>query len=328
MLFTLDPPALSPEVAAAMDPTEGAAFGCALAAIGDIDQDTVPDLLVGAFGQEKSGAAYVVSGKTHMLLRTLRAPQPQAGAGFGWSVGVVGDLTGDHIPELLVGAFAQEGNGRVFVFDGKDGHVVHTFVPPLGAKEGAFGWSVAGGGDLDHDGAPDILIGAPYTTVGQVPVQGRVYAFSGHTQKLLFAMDDPSPRRGEGFGWQVASGGDYNGDGIPDILVGAPYKDSDTSRAEGAAFVFNGADGSLLRAFAIRLMRVRTPVSVSRSRVTSTSITMAFLIFSSVHRIKRSTSSISRVKRSCSMAKTENCSPRLIIPFRIKDHRLVTVSSL
>jgi hypothetical protein len=248
VLFTLDPPALSPEVAAAMDPTEGAAFGCALAAVGDIDQDTVSDLLVGAFGQEKSGAAYVVSGKTRMLLRTLRAPQPQAGAGFGWSVGVVGDLTGDHIPELLVGAFAQESNGRVFVFDGKDGRVVHTFVPPLGAKEGAFGWSVAGGGDRDHDGAPDILIGAPYTTVGQVSVQGRVYAFSGRTHKLLFAMDDPSPRRGEGFGWQVASGGDYNGDGVPDILIGAPYKDSDTSRAEGAAFVFNGADGSLLRA--------------------------------------------------------------------------------
>ena len=101
LLFTLDPPALPPEVAAAMDPTEGAAFGCALIGVGDIDQDTVPDLLIGAFGQEKSGAAYVVSGKTHTLLHTLRAPQPQAGAGFGWSVGVVGDLTGDHIPELL-----------------------------------------------------------------------------------------------------------------------------------------------------------------------------------------------------------------------------------
>jgi len=247
VLFTLDPPPLSPEAAAAMDPTEGAAFGCALAAAGDIDQDTVPDLLIGAFGQEKSGAAYVVSGKTHTLLHTLRAPRPQAGAGFGWSVGVVGDLTGDQIPELLVGAFAQEGNGRVFVFDGKDGRVLYALVPPLGAKEGAFGWSVAGAGDLDHDGVPDILIGAPYTTVGQVPVQGRVYAFSGRSQKLLFAMDDPSPRMGEGFGWQVASGGDYNGDGIPDILIGAPYKDGDTSRAEGAAFVFSGAGGSLLR---------------------------------------------------------------------------------
>jgi len=179
-------------------------------------------------------------------LHTLRAPQPQAGAGFGWSVGVVGDLTGDHIPELLVGAFAQEGNGRVFVFDGKDGHVLHTFVPPLAAGDGAFGWSVAGAGDLDRDGVPDILIGAPYTTVGQIPGQGRVYAFSGHSKKLLYAIDDPSPRMGEGFGWQIASGGDYNGDGIPDILVGAPYKDSNTSRAEGAAFVFNGADGSLL----------------------------------------------------------------------------------
>ena len=247
VLFTLDPPPLSPEAAAAMDPTEGAAFGCALVAVGDIDQDTVPDLLIGAFGQEKSGAAYVVSGKTHTLLHTLRAPQPQAGAGFGWSVGVVGDLTGDHIPELLVGAFAQEGNGRVFVFDGKDGRILYTLVPPLGAKEGAFGWSVAGASDLDRDGVPDILIGAPYTTMGQVPVQGRVYAFSGHSRKLLFAMDDPSPRMGEGFGWQVASGGDYNGDGIPDILIGAPYKDGDISRAEGAAFVFNGADGSLLR---------------------------------------------------------------------------------
>ena len=99
---------------------------------------------------------------------------------------------------------------------------------------------------MDQDGAPDILVGAPYTPVGEVSVQGRVFAFSGRTGKLLYSLTDPFPRAGEGFGWRVASGGDLNEDGVPDILIGAPYKTGEGTRSEGAAFVFNGANGSLL----------------------------------------------------------------------------------
>jgi len=236
LLLTLDLPA----------PQPGAAFGNAVAAAGDVDRDGVPDLLVGAFGQGESGQAFVFSGKTGKMLYTLQAPRRQSGAGFGWAVAALGDLTGDGISELAVGAFAQEGRGRVFVFNGQTGKLLRTLAPPSPVDSVAFGWSVAAAGDLDQDGAPDILVGAPYTPVGARSVQGRVFAFSGRTGELLYALTDPFPRAGEGFGWRVASGGDLNEDGVPDILIGAPYKSGEGTRSEGAVFVFNGADGSLL----------------------------------------------------------------------------------
>lgn len=236
LLFTLDNP----------NPQKEAAFGFAVAAAGDIDKDGVPDVLIGAFGQEESGAAFVFSGREHTLLHSLYPPQRQKGAGFGWAVASLGDLTEDGIPELIVGAFAQEGEGRAYVFNGQDGTVLRTLAPPPPPSGAAFGWSVAGAGDLDRDGTPDILVGAPYTTVGKITVQGRAYAFSGRDGTLLYTFADPQPTAGEVFGWRVVSCGDVNRDGVPDVLIGAPYKDIGANFSQGAAFVFSGADGALL----------------------------------------------------------------------------------
>ncbi|MEW6297552.1 MAG: integrin alpha [Thermodesulfobacteriota bacterium] len=271
VLFTLDNP--SPRQDATRNPHHGPAFGSAVAAAGDVNRDGVPDVFVGAFNQESSGRAFVFSGKDGTLLYPVQAPQRQPGAGFGWAVASLGDLTGDEIPELVVGAFAQDGDGRAFVFNGRDGALLRTLAPApvsrttsaAGGREyrrapgasrqpvlppppsgSAFGWSVAGAGDLDGDGVPDILVGAPYTSVGDMPVQGRVYAFRGRDGQRLYTLDDPTPRPGAVFGWHVAAGGDFNHDGVPDVLVGAPYKDVETSPAQGEAFVFSGADGTPL----------------------------------------------------------------------------------
>jgi hypothetical protein len=236
LLFAVDNP----------DPQREAAFGCAVAAAGDVNQDGVPDLLIGAFGQNGGGQAFVFSGADKQLLFTLQAPKPQVGGGFGWSVASLGDLTDDGIPELIVGAFAQDGDGRAFVFNGQNGELLHTLEAPAQHGGSAFGWSVASAGDLDQDGIPDMLVGAPYTNVGDITVQGRVYAFSGRDGKLIRTFDDPEPRAGEVFGWRVASIADLNKDGIPDILIGAPYKDIGSIPSQGAVFVFSGADGTLL----------------------------------------------------------------------------------
>ncbi|MBI3326491.1 MAG: FG-GAP repeat protein [Nitrospinae bacterium] len=236
LLLTLDDPA----------PRAYAAFGFAVAGAGDVNQDGVPDLLIGAFGQEESGKAFVFSGKDGKLLHTLQAPQRQPGAGFGWSVASIGDLTGDGIPELIVGAFAQDGEGKAFIFNGQTGKLLRTLEPPQPPSGAAFGWAVAGAGDLDKDGTPDILVGAPYTTVGKTAVQGRVYAFSGRDGKLLYTLDDPQPLVGEVFGWGIVSAGDLNKDGVPDVLVGAPYKDVGPNASQGQAFAFSGKDGKLL----------------------------------------------------------------------------------
>ena len=217
ILYTLENPT----------PQHDGGFGFAVSAAGDVNQDGRPDLLVGAFGQgEKdsaldlvmrsfggpgkrepalkdagSGQAFVFSGKDGKLLHSLEAPQQHKGAGFGWSVASCGDLTKDNIPELLVGAVRQAGAGRVFVFDGQDGSLLYTLAPPPPASIAAFGRSVAGSQDLNADGTPDILVGAPYTPVGAFTVQGQVHAFSGQDGSLLYTMNDPTPSPGAVFGW-------------------------------------------------------------------------------------------------------------------------------
>lgn len=264
LLLTLDNPF----------PQADAAFGCAVAGAGDVNQDGVPDLIIGAFGQGEKGSArdlvgwqellgvggarnlsqdagsgqgFVFSGKDGQLLYALLPPQPQAGAAFGWSVTSMADVTQDGINELVVGAPAQDGGGRVFVFNGRSGSLLRTLMPPPESSGMAFGWAVAAISDLNTDGAPEILVGAPHSNEGeQATKQGRVYVFSGQTGTLLYSIDDPQPQAGATFGWHVASGGDLNQDEVPDILVGAPHKDVNSRRWEGAAFAFSGQDGSLL----------------------------------------------------------------------------------
>ncbi len=254
-------------------PQADAAFGFSVAAAGDIDQDGIPDIVIGAFGQGEagsaesivfgwkdeqgsehgvrkrvgSGQAFVFSSHDGKLLYALEAPQLRAGAGFGWSVASVGDLTGDAIPELIVGAHSQASEGRAFVFNGKDGTLLRTLAPPPGSGAAGFGWSVhSTGGDLNQDGIPDIVVGAPYSTVEGMSVQGRVYIFSGKNGGLLSVIDNPQPQAGASFGLRVSSAGDLNKDNIPDLLIGAPYQDVGSLAAQGAAFAFSGKDGALL----------------------------------------------------------------------------------
>lgn len=262
LIYSIDNPAPQPD----------GAFGFALAAVGDLNADGVSDLLIGAFGQGEagsalsltlggqdgglkegpelkkvgSGQAFAFSGKDGQLLYTLQAPEQDAGAGFGFSTAGLGDLTGDGIPELLIGAPAQSGAGRAYIFNGQDGSLIQVLSPPAPPGRDAFGWSVTGAGDLNKDGIPDLLIGAPYTNVGKYSIVGRVYAFSGRDQALLYPIEAPEPKSGSVFGWHISSGGDLNKDGITDTLVGAPYKDVQANRSQGKAYAFNGVDGSLL----------------------------------------------------------------------------------
>lgn len=234
LLFTLDDPV----------PQSQAAFGFAVASAGDVNTDGTPDFLIGAFAQDGGGKAFVFNGKDGKLLYTVHSPHPQPGAGFGWAVTPLGDLNGDGAPDFGVGAFAQDGNGRVFICSGHDGKLLKTLTPPAGSV--TFGWSVASIPDLNKDGLPDILVGAPYTTVGKNAVQGQAYAFSSKDGTLLFTLDNPQPLAGTTFGWRITSAGDLNKDGISDILVGAPYQDVDHVIAQGAAYVFSGANGQPL----------------------------------------------------------------------------------
>ena len=235
LLLTLDNPI----------PQANAAFGAAVAGAEDVNGDGLPDLLVGVPEQDErfrdQGQAFVFSGADGRLLLTLSASQ--GCCRFGRAVAAAGDVNGDGAPDLLVED--DDSAGDVQVFSGADGSVLRTLDSPPGATR--FGEAVAGIGDVNGDGAPDLLVGAPTTNVGGEAQQGRAFVFSGADASLLRTLDLPILERLAFLGSAVAGAGDVNGDGVPDLLAGAPGHDvAGGARDQGQAFVFSGTDASVL----------------------------------------------------------------------------------
>jgi hypothetical protein len=135
---------------------------------------------------------------------------------------------------LLGGAMASEGQTLLFRVD-----------DPRRQALAHFGLALAGVGDIDGDGVPDLAAGAPYQSVAGQGNQGQVFLFSGATGARLRTLNDPVPQAGAHFGWTLAGVGDVDGDGVPDLAVGAPYQDvydrQDQKRVvePGRAFVFS-----------------------------------------------------------------------------------------
>jgi hypothetical protein len=106
-----------------------------------------------------------------------------------------------------------------------------------------FGFAVAAVGDLDGDGLADVAIGAPHGQ-GLQPDSGYVFLMSGKTGALLRVLNGEAS--GDLFGWDVDGVADLDGDGVEDVLVGAP-KHEGTTADSGAAYVFSGASGALIK---------------------------------------------------------------------------------
>jgi len=92
-------------------------------------------------------------------------------------------------------------------------------------------------GDLNGDGIREFIVGAPGNSAAGNGA-GRVYVYSGADRAVLHTLTGQAA--GGNFGWSVADAGDADGDGVPDIAVGAP------SAGAGAVRVFSGASGALL----------------------------------------------------------------------------------
>ena len=169
------------------------------------------------------------------------------GDNLGAAVAGVGDINQDGLADFMVGAPRHDGvgtdSGQVRVFSGADGSVIYTF-DGLAAGD-RFGHSVAGAGDVNQDGIPDLVVGAPFHDSGG-PNSGRVQVFSGADGSLLYTFDGDSTN--DQMGTDVAAAGDVNQDGFGDIIVGMPDDDNNGVRS-GAARVFSGIDGSTLFTF-------------------------------------------------------------------------------
>lgn len=112
-----------------------------------------------------------------------------------------------------------------------------------GSAHGAFaGYSVAGVGDINLDGSEDFCVGIPFYDSGGVN-RGQIKIISGATGTTLRTISGSSA--GDEFGYSVSAVGDTNGDGVPEVLAGAPYA-SPSGSSSGLVRLINGATGATL----------------------------------------------------------------------------------
>jgi hypothetical protein len=225
--------------------------GTSVASAGDVDGDGFADIIVGApyanpNSLDDAGTASVFSGSSGSLI--YRFSGAAAFDEFGISVAGVGDINGDGFDDVIVGAHKTDSgglqdSGAAFLYSGATGNLLIRLNGL--ATFDRMGDSVAGAGDVDGDGIPDIIVGAEYASPGGISSSGSVYVYSGATGNLIHQFN--------GGGWQerlgtsVSGAGDVNADGFDDLIVGAPYRDMTYYDVDwGAVYVYSGATGILL----------------------------------------------------------------------------------
>lgn len=236
----------------------GRLFNLRTSRAGDINGDGLEDVVIG-----DSGRVFVVYGRSAGFPATLSMAALDGTNGFtidrgligpdlfGRAVGAAGDINGDGLDDLIIGAPnapSAVGLGKAFVLFGKStGFPAQVHMTDLDGSDGIalygaggsqMGYSVDGAGDVNGDGLDDVIIGN---------VEGESYETNANngTAIVLFGRDQGFPTDANGnlnmqielgsdrarrlsstasnyqrLGESVSGAGDFNGDGVDDFLVG------------------------------------------------------------------------------------------------------------
>ena len=258
---------------------DGDVFGWSVALLGDLDSDGVIDLAVGAprddDGGNGRGAVYILFLNTDGTVKAKQKISENEGGfsgilddvdAFGTSVCSLGDLDGDGVGDLAVGAHLDDDGGNLrgavwVLFLNTDGTVKsHQKISDTeggftgGLDDGdVFGFSVASLGDLDGDGVGDVAVGAFGDDDGGAD-RGAVWVLFLNTDGTVKWHQKISDTEGgftgslddfDNFGNSVASLGDLDDDGVIDLAVGAE-RDDDGGDSRGAVYIlFLNTDGTL-----------------------------------------------------------------------------------
>ncbi len=231
-----------------------AKLGSSIAALGDTNGDGLDDFAVAAPFQDTSnpgqnfGQVTIYYGRSNLVFNTTVIIGTQLGEFLGSSVAGAGDVNGDGYPDVVVGSLGFDGgatnSGRAQVFPGGIAGISTTALAALttGSSDIRFGSAVAGVGDVNADGFADMLIGAPeFESTGTETNEGAAFLYLGGApfNSIIDATLQINQTEAR-FGSSLSGGGDVNGDGYSDMLVGAPLHDNGTTDG-GSAFLYFGA---------------------------------------------------------------------------------------
>ncbi len=257
-------------------------FGVSLENIGDLNNDGVTDIAVGAYGDDSvglnRGAVYILFLNTNGSVKstvkiddsTANGPVLANNDRYGVAIADIGDRDGDGVQDLAVGSHYKDSGGVdrgawFMHFMNHDGSVKSTKVFDGTTPHGAvlvdmdyYGTAIDDIGDINHDGVSDIAVSANYdNTVGVH--RGALYIHfmnSANGINSTVKIDDntangPTLADNDYYGTSVENMGDLDGNGVNDIAVGAEsfFSTADESTAgdnKGEVFVhFMNADGSI-----------------------------------------------------------------------------------
>ena len=264
--------------------------GMSASSAGDFNGDGFDDIIIGAIGAdpngESSGESYVVFGSAEWLSGSIELSALDGTNGFqingideydhsGWSVSSAGDFNDDGFDDIIIGApDAESQTGESYliygsaewlsgsidlrpVYNSLDGYSVHWFDGQNGIKISGIddndwsGSSVSSAGDFNGDGIDDIIIGASSadpngSNSGESYI---VYGFANGSSanfnltQLKYGYSGfkiNGINEGDGSGRSVSSAGDFNGDGIDDIIIGASLADPNGFRS-GESYIVLGS---------------------------------------------------------------------------------------
>ena len=267
------------------------ALGLSVSNAGDINGDGIDDVILGApfassyetNGNAYVGESYVVFGQAQIGKdESLELSELDGKNGFilegieenrlgisGLSVSNAGDVNGDGLDDLIIGApgadpDGKNGAGESYLVFGQT-NIGNSGSLPLSSLDGSNGFviegidegddsgrSVSNAGDINGDGLDDLIIGAPGADPDGKNAAGESYLVFGQTNignsgSLMLSDLDGSNGfvikgidEGDNSGRSVSNAGDINGDGIDDLIIGAPDVELNGNQSTGTSYVVFG----------------------------------------------------------------------------------------